>query len=147
MSEQRLSDKEFVARAIFLPAMLDNNSNVSLAAFTLRHNEGYFSVARMAVGGIRALGFAFNKTDNAAFDVEDRATDTNKSHAGIILTFSEKVLKGDKAEVLKPLPTGVSATGLLLRVQTKLSQLAATMLQSATSSAAATTAWSPAAQR
>ena len=151
MSEQRLSNKEFVARAIFLPAMLDSNGNVSLAAFKLRHNEGYFSVARMAVGGwmedirriptsptrqlggyckmggggIRALGFAFNKTDNVAFNVEDRATDTNKSHAGIILTFSEKVLKGDKAEVLKPLPTGVSATGLLLRVQTKLSQLAA----------------------
>lgn len=49
MSEKRLLDAEHVARAIFLPAMLDSKGNVSLAAFTLRHNEGYSSVARMSV--------------------------------------------------------------------------------------------------
>ena len=51
MSEKRLLDTEHVARAIFLPAMLDSSGNVSLAAFTLRHNEGYYSVARMAIEG------------------------------------------------------------------------------------------------
>ena len=51
MSENKVLDIEFVARAIFLPAMLDSNGTLSLAAFSLRHNEGYFSVARMAVEG------------------------------------------------------------------------------------------------
>lgn len=150
MSEKRLLDTEHVARAIFLPAMLDSNGNVSLAAFTLRHNESYFSVARMAVEGwlndikkipttptrllggyckmgvddIRGLGFAYDEENEVAFDVEDKATTTNKSHAGIMLIMSEKKLKGDKSVVLKPLPTGVSAPGLLMRIQTKLSQLA-----------------------
>lgn len=58
------------------------------------------------------------------FDVEDKSTTTNKSHAGILLLFGENMLKGDKDVVLKPLPTGVSATGLLLMIQSKLSQLA-----------------------
>ena len=95
MSDKRLLDTERVARAIFLPAMLDSNGKVSLAAFTLRHNEGYFSVARMAVegwlddlkripasatrqlggyckmgvGDIRNLGFTYNEKDEVAFDV------------------------------------------------------------------------------
>lgn len=150
MSDKRLLDTEHVARAIFLPAMLDSNGNVSLAAFTLRHNEGYFSVARMAVegwlddlkriptsatrqlggyckmgvGDIRNLGFTYNEKDEVAFDVEDKATTTNKSHAGIQLLFGENTLKGDKEAVLKPLPMGVSAVGLLMQIQTKLSQLA-----------------------
>jgi hypothetical protein len=150
MSDRRLHDAEHVARAIFLPAMLDSNGKISLAAFTLRHNEGYFSVARMAVegwlddlklipisvtrqlggyckmevGDIRNLGFTYNEKDEVAFDVEDKATTTNNSHAGILLLFGEDMLKGDKETVLKPLPTGVSATGLLMLIQTKLSQLA-----------------------
>ena len=150
MSEKKLLDTEFVARAIFLPAMLDSNGNVSLAAFTLRHNEGYISVARMAiegwlddimristtpmrqlggyckmgVGDIRSLGFAYDEENKVEFDVEDKASTTNKSHAGIILMMSESSLKGDKSTVLKPLPVGVSASGLLMRIQTKLSQLA-----------------------
>ena len=135
MSDKRLLDAEYVARAIFLPAMLDSNGKISLAAFTLRHNEGYFSVARMAtrqlggyckmgVGDIRNIGFTYNEKDEVAFDVEDKSTTTNKSHAGILLLFGENTLKGDKEAVLKPLPTGVSATGLLMMIQTKLSQLA-----------------------
>ncbi len=150
MSDKRLLDAEHVARAIFLPAMLDFNGKISLAAFTLRHNEGYFSVARMAVegwiddikripssatrqfggyckmgvGDIRNLGFTYSEKNEVAFDVEDKATTTNKSHAGIMLLFGENTLKGDKEAVLKPLPTGVSATGLLMLIQSKLSQLA-----------------------
>lgn len=150
MSEDKLLGTEYVARAIFLPAMLDSNGNVSLAAFSLRHNEGYFSVARMAVegwledilkiptsetrqyggyckmgvGAIRDLGFTFNEEYLVAFDVKDKATSMNKSHAGITITFGEKALKGDKSLVLKPLPTGVPASGLLMRIQAKLSQLA-----------------------
>ena len=150
MSEKKLLDTEFVARAIFLPAMLDSNGNVSLAAFTSRHNEGYISVARMAiegwlddimristtpmrqlggyckmgVGDIRSLGFAYDEENKVEFDVEDKASTTNKSHAGIILMMSESSLKGNKSTVLKPLPVGVSASGLLMRIQTKLSQLA-----------------------
>lgn len=150
MSEKKLLDSEYVARAIFLPAMLDSNGNVSLAAFSLRHNEDYFSVARMAVegwlddirriptsttrqlggyckmgvGDIRGLGFDYDEKNKVAFDVEDKATIVNKSHAGIMLMMSEKLLKGDKSAVLKPLPMGVSATGLLMRIQTRLSQLA-----------------------
>ena len=150
MSDKRLLDAEYVARAIFLPAMLDSNGKISLAAFTLRHNEGYFSVARMAVkdwlddlkriptsatrqlggyckmgvGDIRNIGFTYNEKDEVAFDVEDKSTTTNKSHAGILLLFGENTRKGDKEAVLKPLPTGVSATGLLMMIQTKLSQLA-----------------------
>lgn len=150
MCDNKLSDAEHVARAIFLPAMLDSNGNVSLAAFTLRHNEGYFSVARMGidgwledirripmsptrqlggyckmrVGDIRNLGFQYGEKNEVAFDVEDKSSETNKSHAGITLLFRKKILRGDKMEVLKPLPIGVSATGLLMRIQTKLSQLA-----------------------
>ena len=150
MSEKKLLDSEYVARAIFLPAMLDSNGNVSLAAFSLRHNEDYFSVARMAVegwlddirriptsttrqlggyckmgvGDIRGLGFDYDEKNKVAFDVEDKATIVNKSHAGIMLMMSEKLLKGDKSAVLKPLPIGVSATGLLMRIQTRLSLLA-----------------------
>ena len=150
MSEKKLLDSEYVARAIFLPAMLDSNGNVSLAAFSLRHNEDYFSVARMAVegwledirriptsttrqlggyckmgvGDIRGLGFDYDEKNKVAFDVEDKATIANKSHAGIMLMMSEKMLKGDKSAVLKPLPMGVSATGLLMRIQTRLSLLA-----------------------
>ena len=150
MSEKKLLDSEYVARAIFLPAMLDSNGNVSLAAFSLRHNEDYFSVARMAVegwlddirriptsttrqlggyckmgvGDIRGLGFDYDEKNKVAFDVEDKATIVNKSHAGIMLMMREKLLKGDKSAVLKPLPMGVSATGLLMRIQTRLSLLA-----------------------
>lgn len=150
MSEKKLLDSEHVARAIFLPTMLDSNGNVSLAAFSLRHNEEYFSVARMAVegwledirriptsttrqlggyckmgvGDIRGLGFDYDEKNKVAFDVEDKATIANKSHAGIMLMMSEKMLKGDKSAVLKPLPMGVSATGLLMRIQTRLSLLA-----------------------
>ena len=150
MSEKGLLDAEHVARAIFLPAMLDSNGNVSLAAFTLRHNEGYFSVARMAmegwmddikripttptrqlggycrmgVGDIRNLGFLYDDENIVAFDVKDKSTSANKSHAGIVIEMSENILKGDKSDMLKPLPLGVSATGLLMRIQTRLSQLA-----------------------
>lgn len=118
MSEKRLLDAEHVARAIFSPAMLDSNGNVSLAAFTLRHNEGYFSVARMAVEGwlddlkripetplrrlggyckmevgeIRRLGFVYDEEYKIGFDVEDKATTTNMSHAGIIIIKFTKCL-------------------------------------------------------
>ena len=78
----------------------------------------------MGVGDIRSLGFVYEEENVVAFDVEDKATATNKSHAGIMLMMSDNMLKGDKSDVLKPLPTGVSATGLLMRIQTKLSQLA-----------------------
>jgi hypothetical protein len=150
MFDDKLPDTEYVARAIFLPAMLDSNGNVSLAAFSLRHNEGYFSVARMAVdswmddimriptsatrqyggyckmgvGNIRNLDFTYNQEHKVAFDVIDKATTKNKSHSGIELLFGEDTLKGDKTAVLKPLPTGISAPRLLMRIQTKLSQLA-----------------------
>ena len=78
----------------------------------------------MGVGDIRNLGFTYNEKSEVAFDVEDKATTTNKSHAGILILLSENTLKGDKEAVLKPLPTGVSATGLLMMIQTRLSQLA-----------------------
>lgn len=150
MPDKRLLDAEYVARAIIMSTMLDSSGNVSLAAFTLRHNESYISVARMAVegwledlkriptsatrqfggyckmgvGDIRNLGFIYNEKNEVAFDVEDKATITNKSHAGILILFGENTLKGDKETVLKPLPTGVSATGLQMLIQSKLSQLA-----------------------
>ena len=154
MSEKRLLDAEYVARAILMPTMLDSSGNVSLAAFTLRHNESYISVARMAVegwledlkriptsatrqfggyckmcvGDIRNLGFTYKEKNEVAFDVEEKATPTNKSHAGILFLFGENMLKGDKDAVLKPLPTGVSATGLQMLIQSKLSQLASKSL-------------------
>ncbi len=78
----------------------------------------------MGVCDIRNLGFTYSEKNEVAFDVEDKATTTNKSHAGILLIFGENTLKGDKEAVLKPLPTGVSAAGLLMLIQTKLSQLA-----------------------
>ena len=78
----------------------------------------------MGVGEIRSLSFAYDKENKVDFDVEDKATTTNKSHAGIMLMLSNNILKGDKSDMLKPLPIGVSATGLLMRIQTKLSQLA-----------------------
>ena len=150
MSDKKLLYTEYVARAIFLPSMLDSNGNISLAAFSLRHNEDYFSVARMAVegwledllriptsaskhyggycqmgvGDIRNLGFTYNDGYEVLFDVEDKSTTTNRSHAGIILIFGENVLSGDKSAVLKPLPTGMPASALLMRIQSKLSQLA-----------------------
>ena len=104
MSDKRLLDTERVARAIFLPAMLDSNGKVSLAAFTLRHNEGYFSVARMAVegwlddlkripssatrqlggyckmgvGDIRNLGFTYNEKDETTDIVSNTPQEIDK---------------------------------------------------------------------
>ena len=78
----------------------------------------------MGVGDVRNLGFTYSEKNEVAFDVEDKATTTNKSHAGILLIFGENILKGDKDALLKPLPLGVSATGLLMMIQMKLSQLA-----------------------
>lgn len=150
MSDKCLLDIEDVIRALFAPSMLDNNGMVSLAAFKLRHNEDYFSVARMSVdgwmddikripqnpqrqlygyckmnvGGIRKLGFKHDENNEIGFDVQDKSSESNKSHAGITILFGENILKGDKAEVLKPIPHGVSAIGLLMRIQTKLVQLA-----------------------
>ena len=43
-----IDDIEYVARAIFAPAMIDRTGNLSAATFSLRHNEEYFSVARMS---------------------------------------------------------------------------------------------------
>lgn len=150
MSDNRLPDSEFVARAIFLPAMIDQAGHVSLAAFSLRHNEGYFSVARMAVDGwmkdicgisttpsrrlggycklnvgdIRSLGFSYGDSVEVTFEVEAMPSANNKSHAGISVLFAESVLKGDRKEMLKPLPEGVSSTSLLMRIQMRLSGLA-----------------------
>ena len=87
----------------------------------MRQLGGY---CKMGVGDIRGLGFDYDEKNKVAFDVEDKATIVNKSHAGIMLMMSEKLLKGDKSAVLKPLPIGVSATGLLMRIQTRLSQIA-----------------------
>ncbi len=78
----------------------------------------------MGVGNIRNLDFTYNQEHKVAFDVIDKATTKNKSHSGIELLFGEDTLKGDKTAVLKPLPTGISAPRLLMRIQTKLSQLA-----------------------
>lgn len=150
MSDKSIFDVENVARAIFHPSMLDANGNVSLSSFVLRHNESYYSVARMAIDGwmndiklipqnpqrqlcgycklnvgeVRNLGFTHDENSKVVFDVQDKSSSANKSHAGIEVLLGEDVLKGDKTTILKPLPSGVSASGLLLRIQTKLVQLA-----------------------
>ena len=42
-------DSENVVRAIFCPLMVDNTGKLTKAAFFLRHNEDYYSVARMCI--------------------------------------------------------------------------------------------------
>lgn len=112
MSDKRLLDTERVARAIFLPAMLDSNGKVSLAAFTLRHNEGYFSVARMAVEGW--LDDLKRIPSSATRQLGGYCKMGVGDVRNLGFTYSEK----------NEVPFGVSATGLLLMIQTKLSQLA-----------------------
>ena len=147
--ENTISDEINVARAVFAPQMVDEYGMITRAAFSLRHNETYISVCRMDVstwkqdleaipqstnrmlcgyavlnvGEIRALNFV-HEGHNIAFDVIDKHTDNNKSHAGIVLAFDCSNLKGDKNVLLKPLPKESYAAPLLLRVQSRLLKLA-----------------------
>ena len=149
MSQIRLLNEENVARAIFLPEMMEDGGVISYSAFTLRHNESYFSVARMAVdswledikripqndtrilggycrmnvGTIRAIDFR-NDGDTLTFDVEDKSSQKNLSHAGIVVTFGGGQLRGDKHLVLKPIPANISASRLLMRIQSRLAKIA-----------------------
>ena len=142
-------DTESVARAIFSPAMIDSTGNISKAAFGLRHNESYISVARMSVNGwlddiksipetptrqlfgygqlivgeIRSIDVSFFDKQ-IVFDVEDKSTVNNKSHAGIIVQYDDVQLKGDKNLVLKPLQEHLPASMLLLKIQSKLANIA-----------------------
>ena len=142
-------DSENVARAIFCPLMVDNTGKLTKAAFFLRHNEDYYSVARMNidswqndiqsipgandripygyaimnVGEIRSLELSFFDS-SAIFEVEDKSSLKNMSHAGITVCFEGKQLKGDKKLVLKPLKDNMPASILMLKIQSKLVNLA-----------------------
>ena len=144
-----IDDIEYVARAIFAPAMIDRTGNLSAATFSLRHNEGYFSVARMSiaewiddikgipetperrldgyckmnVGEIRKQNIIVRE-DKVSLDVIDKATPGNRSHAGITISIKCKQLKGDRTLILKPLETGMVASIIMAKVQSRLTELA-----------------------
>ena len=144
-----IDNSENVARAIFSPAMVDDTGKITKAAFHLRHNEDYFSVSRMNVKGwmtdiksiptsntrvpygyskmnvgeIRSLDVTyFDKP--ILFDVEDKSSTRNKSHAGISVSYDGNQLKGDKSILLKPLQELYPASMLLLKIQAQLTNLA-----------------------
>ena len=144
-----IENSEYVARAIFAPAMIDRAGNISVAAFSLRHNEGYFSVARMSAEGWmddikkitdtperRLDGYCkmkveeirsqdiYVRQDKIILDVADKATPTNKSHAGITINIKDKQLKGDKILILKPLKPGAVASMIMAKVQSRLTEIA-----------------------
>ena len=138
-----------VARAIFSPQMIDASGNITRAAFSLRHNENYISVCQMNVmswmddvksipinkyrelvgyaalnvGEVRNQAFQYKK-HHVTFDVVDKHTENNKSHAGIFIFLDGEGLKGDRSGLFKPLPANISAPPLQLRVQGRLLQLA-----------------------
>lgn len=149
MPDIRIDNSESIARAIFQPAMIDASGNISIAAFSLRHNENYFSVARMSVnswiedikcipqtvdrklcgycklivGEVRMIDLSFHQK-TVLFDIEDFSSSKNKSHAGITVSFANQQLKGDKAKIIKPLEKGIPAPVLMLKIQTRLMDLA-----------------------
>ena len=151
MSDKKtyIGDAESIARAIFSPAMIDGSGKIAKAAFGLRHNEDYISVARMSVdcwlediksipvdenrklvgygelivGDVRGIDVHF--FDNKiVFDVEDKSSERNKSHAGITICCENTQLKGDKKLVLKPLQARQPASMLLLKIQSSLANIA-----------------------
>ena len=149
ISKSTVESTENVARAIFLPAMVDLSGKVSRAAFYLRHNESYFSVARMSVNGWqedifaipqnesrRLVGFARMNVGeirnlelsfydcHISFDVVDKSTEKNNSHSGITVALNDVHLSGDKAKILKPIPENMPASMLLLKIQSCLAKLA-----------------------
>lgn len=138
-----------VARAIFFPQMTDSAGNITRAVFSLRHNETYISVCQMCVGswmddmkaipvnnGRDLVGYTILNVGDirsqrfshdghlVSFDVIDKHTNVNKSHAGIFILLDGNCLKGDKNSMLKPLPENTYAAPLLLRVQSRLLKLA-----------------------
>lgn len=152
MCEQQvimIDDVENVARAIFSPAMIDNTGRISKAAFNLRHNEDYISVARMAVDGwlndIKSIPVSKNREfvgygkmnvgnirnldvpffgKPIVFEVEPKATMKNKSHAGIVVSYDGEQLRGDKSSLLKPVHRMFPVPMLLLKIQASLAGLA-----------------------
>ena len=152
MSEQQtaaINSAENVVRAIFSPAMIDNAGNISKAAFSLRHNEDYISVARISIEGwlndiksipvsgnrklvgygkmkvcdIKSLDVPFFRKP-IVFDVEAKATKKNQSHAGITITYDGEQLRGDKVSFLKPVQEMYPTSMLMLKIQTNLANLA-----------------------
>ena len=144
-----LPGKENVARAIFSPMMIDDNGHIQRAAFMLRHNEDYISVCRMAidswhddmlmipqnssrllfgyavmnVGEVRQLAF-YSANKKIGFDVVEKQTERNRSHAGIVISLDGSSLKGDKVLSLKPVPSDVSVDAIIMRYQKRLANLA-----------------------
>ena len=147
--KEHINDTESVARAIFSPSMVDSDGRISKAAFGLRHNENYISVARMSINGwiddiknipenptrqlvgygvlevgeIRGSILSFFEKQ-IVLDVEDESTERNKSHAGITISYNDEQLQGDKKLSLKPLQPHLPASMLLLKIQSKLANLA-----------------------
>ena len=144
-----LPSTEIVVRAVFSPLMINESGQLLRTAFSLRHNEGYISVCQMSkaswmddvrsiptnknkvlegyatliVDDVRKLTFVHHgKT--VSFDVFDKSSMQNKSHAGIVIFYDSNALKGDKDLVLKDLPEDVSAPVVLLRAQRRLLKLA-----------------------
>ena len=149
MHDSKVDNAEDVARAIFFPVMVDASGKVTKAAFYLRHNESYFSVARMSVdswkkdilaipqneehkligyakmnvGAIRGLDLSFFGKQ-ISLDVKSYSSQRNESHAGIVVTYDNATLKGDKVRILKPIPEGTPASMILLKIQNQLAKLA-----------------------
>ena len=144
-----LDSSENVARAIFSPLMINESGQLLRSAFSLRHNESYISVCQMSkeswlddvrsiptnenrvlegyatltVADVRKLAFV-HQWKTVTFEVFDKSTELNKSHAGITISFDGNELKGDRNLTLKDLPEDVSAPVVLLRAQRRLLNLA-----------------------
>ena len=144
-----LRNTENCARAIFSPLMIDEKGNISRSAFALRHNEDYISVCQMSVASwaddmkaipeneqrrfygyavlnvrqTRALSFS-HVGKLVSFDVVDKHTERNKSHAGIIVLLDGQQIKGDKRLTVKPVPADIAIDAFVLRFQARLAALA-----------------------
>lgn len=149
MTDKPLDNNENVARAVFSPLMIDENGNLSRAAFSLRHNEDYISVAQINVSTwlndifsipenanrklfgycvlnvqlVRNLAFQYKKYQ-VGYEVCEKHSETNKSHAGIYVLLDNAVLKGDKKNILKNIPEDVAVDTFTMRYQQKLVNIA-----------------------
>ena len=149
MTDNLLDNQEDVARAIFSPLMIDDEGNLSRAAFALRHNEDYISVAQTSISSwmndlcsipenenrrlygycllnvksIRELSFVYRKYQ-ATFEVVEKHTPSNPSHSGIYVLLDNAILKGDRKKGLKNIPEDVAVDTFTMRYQRKLVNLA-----------------------
>lgn len=150
----RLSDSEYVARAIFSPQMIGDNGELLFSAFALRvfkdgTVEEYISVNRMSVESwhddMRKIPQRKNRylygyaTLNVGqvhhislqvnghqveFNVYDCSENSVPSHAGIFVGIEENVLTGGANPVLSALAPNQPESFVMMAIQEELLNIA-----------------------